>query len=471
MPASSIHRPAKSRLLSPVPYTASPSVQAAIKRIGRTEDIRFSPDFSSLAIVGFNAKKVLILALQTCLNSDSQPTILLKDFLEVDCERFWEPHGVNWINDHTLIVANRKGGVDILELPEEWPASRHIQLDPIQTIHCDLLDGLDFPGSVALRPLGDGLHEVFICNNYKHYVSQHILDESDHYRVKSSSMLLRQDLQVPDGITLSQDGCWIAVSNHNSSLIHIYPSTADLNRLAQPAATLRGLIFPHGIRFTANSKALIAADAGSPYLHVYAACGGDWAGSLLPVESYQIMGDAMFLRGEVNPGEGGPKGIDIEPRANVLVASCAEQPLAFFDLDQMLINLPESARKATPKSIDLSDAEMQRAILMRHIAALSEAKLDLISLQNQQLHEFQCSTSWRLTAPLRCLSRLYALLLLAASAKPAGIKGWIRKRRELIQHAIWAPRIQATCRTCMVAFPEQPAKRDHNLANERYVPT
>ncbi|MFO7629158.1 MAG: hypothetical protein R6W06_06520, partial [Prochlorococcaceae cyanobacterium] len=115
MPASSIHRPAKSRLVTPVPYTASPSVQAAIKRIGRTEDVRFSPDFSRLAILGFNANKVLILALQAYRNSDSQPTILLKDFLEIDCERFRKPHGAHWINDHTLIIANREGAVDIFE--------------------------------------------------------------------------------------------------------------------------------------------------------------------------------------------------------------------------------------------------------------------------------------------------------------------------------------------------------------------
>ncbi|MFO7628134.1 MAG: hypothetical protein R6W06_01185, partial [Prochlorococcaceae cyanobacterium] len=348
---------------------------------------------------------------------------------------------------------------------------RHIQLDPIQTIHCNMIDGLDSPGSIALRPLGDGLHEVFICNNYKHYVSQHILDESDTYRPKSSSMLLRQDLQVPDGITLSPDGCWIAVSNHDRSLIHIYKSTADLNRLTQPVTTLGGLRFPHGIRFTANSKALIAADAGSPYLHVYAACGGDWAGSLQPVESYQIMDDATFLRGQVNPEEGGPKGIDIEPRANVLVASCEEQPLAFFDLDQMLNNIPESARKETSRTLDLSDAEMQRAILMRHISALSEAKLDLISLQRQQLHEFQCSTSWRLTAPLRVISRMYALLRLVASAKPAEIKRGIRRRRECIPHVILAPGIRTTWRSAWLPSQSSSPSDLTTSAKQRCVST
>lgn len=447
MATITIHRPARREPLRAISYTATESVQAAIEGIGRTEDVRFSPDFSNLAILGFNANKILILSLEISRNVESQPIILLKDFLEIGCDRLKKPHGAYWINDNTLIVANREGAVDIFALPSPWPTSRQIQLDPIQTIHCDMLDGLDSPGSVALRPLGDGLHEVFICNNYKHFVSQHILDESDHYRIKCSSMLLRQDLEVPDGISLSRDGRWIAISNHDRSLIHIYQSTANLSRLTQPVAILGGLKFPHGIRFTVNSKALIAADAGAPYLHIYSPAGPDWSGYLEPIQSYQIMDDAMFLRGQVNPEEGGPKGIDIEPRSNVLVASCEEQPLAFFDLNQMLIKLPENSKQLTAAAVNLPDAGMQRAIMMRHISALSEAKMDLISLQLKQQQEFESSTSWRLTAPLRIVGQLCYGLQRAARSKQDESKRWIHRRQ-----VIWGPRIRTQCRNVLLSL-------------------
>ena len=47
------------------------------------------------------------------------------------------------------------------------------------------------------------------------------------------------------------------------------------------------------------------------------------------------MDDTVFGRGRNNPQEGGPKGIDIDPRGQVLAVTCEFQPLAFFDLNKV----------------------------------------------------------------------------------------------------------------------------------------
>jgi len=48
------------------------------------------------------------------------------------------------------------------------------------------------------------------------------------------------------------------------------------------------------------------------------------------------MDDETFLRGRKNPEEGGPKGIDIDSDANVLVTTSTEQALAFYDVPRLL---------------------------------------------------------------------------------------------------------------------------------------
>jgi hypothetical protein len=55
-----------------------------------------------------------------------------------------------------------------------------------------------------------------------------------------------------------------------------------------------------------------------------------------PVSSFRVLGEVTFRRGRYNPQEGGPKGIDIDCGMNVLATTCEAQPLAFFDLKEVL---------------------------------------------------------------------------------------------------------------------------------------
>ena len=88
---------------------------------------------------------------------------------------------------------------------------------------------------------------------------------------------------------------------------------------------------PHGLRFSGDGSRIFVADAGAPYIHVYANDGNGWRGVRSPITSFRVMDEAQFLRGRHNPQEGGPKGLDIDDEMNVLVVTSECQPLAFFD--------------------------------------------------------------------------------------------------------------------------------------------
>jgi len=47
-----------------IEYTASGKVRAAISRLGRTEDVQFSPGGGRLAVAAFNQNRLLILEIE-----------------------------------------------------------------------------------------------------------------------------------------------------------------------------------------------------------------------------------------------------------------------------------------------------------------------------------------------------------------------------------------------------------------------
>src|SRR5690606_28215802 len=116
--------------------------------------------------------------------------------------------------------------------------------------------------------------------------------------------------KVPDGIAVSADSRWVAVSSHLTHDVKVYDARSGLNWRTKPAATLTGSRYPHGVRFAEGGRFLLVADAGSPYVLVYER-GDEWRGSLEPRAMIRVLDDATFEQGRTNPTEGGPKGIDI----------------------------------------------------------------------------------------------------------------------------------------------------------------
>ncbi len=254
-------------------------VRRALVGLGRTEDVKFSPDGRRLAIAGFNCNRILILEVDQEFN-DVQKNVVINDFVEISSQSLDNPHGLAFLDDKTLIVANRKGGASVIMLPPRGSVNRIVELPDLGVIPSNLW--LYSPGSVAAIRLKNGLYDVLICNNYAHYVSRHILDMTKSLIVKHNEILLAKDLDIPDGVSFSKDGRWIAVSNHGKHCVFLYENTSQLTPDSDPSGILYGAAFPHGVRFIEDDQFILVADAGAPFVHIYEKNGNFWAGRYDP---------------------------------------------------------------------------------------------------------------------------------------------------------------------------------------------
>ena len=294
-----------------------PGVAEALARVGRCEDLAISPSGTRLAIVGFHSRLCLVLALDGTEGSD---TIAIPDFVEIVSPAVTQPHGVDWLDDASLVVANRDGAVAILDVPCEL-GGRHLQLDARSIVRGKGFSRLAWPGSVAVLRGPANEPSLLVCNNYIDRVSQHFLDPATLQETRSRTVFAR-GTHVPDGIAISPDGAHIAISCHGGQKVVLY-ATGRMGRLAAPKAILMGAFSPHGLRFTPDGEHLLVADAGSPYVHVYPR-GNGWDNRREPAHSVQVVDGATYIRGRTQPDEGGPKGIDIHVQ-HQLVALCSQE--------------------------------------------------------------------------------------------------------------------------------------------------
>ncbi|AZO69460.1 hypothetical protein EJ075_14930 [Mesorhizobium sp. M6A.T.Cr.TU.016.01.1.1] len=316
-------------MISRIDFKASEAVRAALSTIGRTEDLRFSPDNRLLAIAGYTRERCLILRVDVEA-APSGPRVTVHDFMELTSESMGEVHGLDFIDDRTLVIANRDGLVAIFALPSGEPAGRQCHIVSIREIKGGLFCKLKTPGSVAARHESRGRVSLLVCNNYRDRVTRHVVDRWG-YRAWKNQALLKRGLNIPDGIALSHDGQWIAVSSHGTNDVKLYNMSARLGPDTEPAGILQNANYPHGLRFTGDDRQILVADAGSPLLHVYDRDAG-WSGSRTPSRSVAVLDDETFGRGRASVEEGGPKGLDIDRSNSVVAVTCEEQTLAFFSL-------------------------------------------------------------------------------------------------------------------------------------------
>ena len=354
-----------------ISFVPSEGVKTALANLGRTEDVQFSPDDRRLAIAGFNNNKILLLDIKV---KTAKGKILIKceDWLEITSPSFDYPHGLFWIDDSTLIIANRSAEAPILKIPSEKPDNRIVEITPMETIRRGR-DLLRSPGSVSVSKIGHDLYDVVICNNYAHNVSRHLLDERNNFAPQGSCRLLAKGLDVPDGISHSHSGEWIAVSNHRRNAVFIYKNDSSLDEESEPIGRLRGMSYPHGLRFSRDDQYIFVADAGAPLVHVYKRDHRRWAGKHFPAFELRAMDNEAFLRGHVNPQEGGPKGLDLMGDDRVLVASCEEEPIVFFDVRKIFESSSVNSNFANKPPDDVAEAERVRLSLLGHVNLMAKS--------------------------------------------------------------------------------------------------
>lgn len=316
-------------------FVASDAVRQALANLGRTEDIRFSPDNRLLAVAGFLRRKLLLLSIGI-VDTNAGPVVQANDWSEIVSDGIGEVHGVEFIDNRVLAIANRNAKVALIELPERLPSGGPHRVPVIRRVH-GALRRIKSPGSVTFTRTAGGQVALLVCNNYAHRVTRHVLAPRLGYLNWRNHTLLSQGLDIPDGIAVSSDGRWFAVSSHGTRDVKIYDTAAPLGPRTQPAGVLRDANYPHGLRFTADDRHIVVADAASPHVLVYRR-GDDWSGAKDPVRAAAVLDRATFARGHVNPEEGGPKGIDIDRTGRVVAITCEEDPLAFFTLASVLGN-------------------------------------------------------------------------------------------------------------------------------------
>jgi hypothetical protein len=244
----------------------------------RTEDVRFAPSGRVLAVVATNGV-VLLFSVDT-----STRPIRIGRVTALHSSSLASPHGVDFLSDELIVVANRAGCLTFHRVPRVDDWQDRMDVDPVREMDSTWfgrrgemrdLNGRNVlcgPGSVRVRG-----SRLFVCCNNLNTVSVH------PYRVRSGdieigdgAIVAQSGLEIPDGVALSPDGRWLAVSNHQDHAVEVVCLDDGTRSASLRDADLR---YPHGLCFDPSGRTLYVADAGEPDLHSFVSRTGEWGDS------------------------------------------------------------------------------------------------------------------------------------------------------------------------------------------------
>ncbi len=317
-------------------YDAPAGVHDVIAAIGRTEDIRLSPDNRRLVILDYFGKRIFVFSIRIETAATSTQ-VTLPDFSILTSDSLREPHGVAFLGNDHIVVCNRAADVCVYRIPVPEDPPREQNVEPFARIkgHGLFAPRVLTPGSVDSYEMAEGRYRLLVCNNHWNAITAHSVSLGRSFEIKHEGVLIEHRLRIPDGVSISGDNAWIAISNHVDGEVLVYANTAGLDRRTPPAASLRGIVCPHGVRFSSDGR-LLVADAASQYLHVFESKSGGWNGVQQPAKSVRIMDDETFYAGRYDSREGGLKGIELDGSNRVLITTHKRDVLGFYDLTRLL---------------------------------------------------------------------------------------------------------------------------------------
>ena len=196
-------------MLLEIQYTAQQSVTDAVGSLGRTEDVRFSPSNRRLAVASFIRNRIVVFDIGIA-SSSGATQVALTGGVELSSPALRLPHGLDFIDDNTLIVTSRGSDVALFKLPPGEEIVRTHEVLPIARWPVNETTLLNTPSSVAVTGVEEDVGEVLICNNDGQTVTRHLLDRNADGALRNSEVLLHKYLNIPDGVSVSPDRRWIA---------------------------------------------------------------------------------------------------------------------------------------------------------------------------------------------------------------------------------------------------------------------
>ena len=154
-------------------FTASTAVQEVLARLGRTEDLNFSPSGRRLALAEFASDRLVILGVEI-VASQAGAKVALTDCMKLASSGLCEPHGVSFLDEETLVVGNRAGGVSLLKVPAGGTVNGTLVVPALKP--CAATSGCIPPVRSSVSRIDRNLYALLVCNNYAHHVSRHVLN-------------------------------------------------------------------------------------------------------------------------------------------------------------------------------------------------------------------------------------------------------------------------------------------------------
>ncbi len=322
-------------MLQPLPhfYTNGP-----VDEDVRTEDVRFSPSGRRIVVASTDGSLHLF-----ALEPSSRP-------LEVTYQTrlvspgLLSPHGVEFLSEDTVAVANRHDNLRAFRIPLRNTWDPETEVGCIGEMNSDWFGALRESRNLREREVATGPgsvrrfgRELLVCCNKLNTVTAHTFALGEQQVSFGDGRLVAQDgLEIPDGLAISRDGAWLAVSDHDNRRILVYR-----RKDGELACVLKddALNFPHGLCFDRTGDLLLSADAGNRFIHVFQGKGGWTTDQTRSADRIEAVPSFVFERTqsavpeEVRPLEGGSKGIDIDPSGRLVAITCRHLLLRVFLLD------------------------------------------------------------------------------------------------------------------------------------------
>jgi WD40 repeat protein len=269
-----------------------------VSKIGRVEAVKTSPDGKKLAYASFDLNQIIIFNFKFIERS-----IIIDDCVFLECD-LCDPHDLAWIDNSTIVVANRSGPAVIFEVPQNSK-----KISPIIKIEDEMANKTN---AVTVCHTKKGFN-LFFCSVFN-YVSCFFFNED--FIMQDKKIFFNKDLKVPDGIAIDNSKSKIAITSALNNKIIV----CDLKNPDENFVELNSER-PHGVDFIGDNI-LISTGGGDPYLNF-------WKIDKKTKFKVLALSKKQFkLRG--SDLEGGIKGLNFCNNSKIIFATCPNAPFLAF---------------------------------------------------------------------------------------------------------------------------------------------